>query len=107
MDEGTVAYDGSFRSNFWTYFIYSRGKAWSNKFDLQDKYPATVIDENDVYQLYAGLMCKHYILSESTFHLWIAYLGTIKNDDKQVIVFNDTAILRKNLSLDKWIKIDY
>ena len=43
--------------------------AWVDKFHLQDIYPATFINENNIFQIYAGLMCKHYILSESTFHL--------------------------------------
>ena len=80
--------------------------AWNDIFNLQDIYPATIVDENDIYQIYAGLMCKHYILSESTFHLWISYLGTINDDNKKVIIFNNTDITNRNLSLDNWIKIN-
>jgi len=80
--------------------------AWIDKFNLQDIYPATFINENDVYQIYAGLMCKHYILSESTFHAWIAYLGTI-NNDKKVIMFKKTDLTKRPLFLDNWIQIDY
>uniref|UniRef100_A0A6C0F724 Glycosyl transferase family 11 n=1 Tax=viral metagenome TaxID=1070528 RepID=A0A6C0F724_9ZZZZ len=80
--------------------------AWVDKFDLQNLYPATFINENDITQIYVGLMCKHYILSESTFHLWIAYLGTINNIDKKVIVFKDTDLTNRPLSLDNWIKVD-
>lgn len=80
--------------------------AWVDKFDLQDIYPATFINENDIVQIYAGLMCKHYILCESTFHLWIAYLGTINDTNKKVIVFKDTDLTNRPLSFDNWIQID-
>jgi len=80
--------------------------AWDRHFDLQNEYPATVVNEDDITQVYFGLMCQHYILSESTFHLWIAYLGTINREDKKVIVFNKTDVTKKSLSLKNWIKID-
>jgi hypothetical protein len=65
--------------------------------------------ESDIIQFYFGLYCKNYILSESTFHLWIAYLGTEfgKNTNKNVICFNDTDITNRNLSLETFIKLDY
>jgi len=80
--------------------------AWDKHFDLQNEYPATVVNEDDITQVYFGLMCQHFILSESTFHLWIAYLGTINREDKKVIVFNNTDITRNPLSFKNWIKID-
>jgi len=69
----------------------------------------TEIDEPDVIQIYAGLLCKNIILSESTFHLWIAYLATNfgENLDKKVICFNNTDITNRNLHLTNWIKLDY
>ena len=81
--------------------------AWADEFGLQNIYPATFVDENDICQIYAGLMCKHYVLSESTFHLWIAYLGTVNSSEKEVIVFRDTGFANKNKSLDNWIRVDY
>lgn len=89
------------------FIVSDVNNAWVDKFDLQNIYPATFINENDIFQIYAGLMCKHYILSESTFHLWIAYLGTINNNDKKVIVFKNTDVTNRPLSFDNWIKIDY
>ena len=80
--------------------------AWDRHFDLQNKYPATVVNEDDITQMCFGLMCRHYILSESTFHLWIAYLGTIDREDKKVIVFKDSDITRRPLSLKNWMRID-
>lgn len=77
-----------------------------HNFNLQ-QYNCIEINESDIIQIYFGLMCKHYILCESTFHLWIAYLGTINDTSKNVICFNDTDITNRNLSLDTWIKLDY
>jgi len=67
------------------------------------------IVESDIIQFYFGLQCKNYILSESTFHLWIAYLGTDfgKNNDKHVICFNNTDITNRHLDLPSFIKLDY
>lgn len=67
------------------------------------------VNEPDIIQIYFGLMCRNYVLSESTFHLWIAYLGTAfgKNLDKTVVCYNDTDITSRNLNLNNWIKIDY
>ena len=69
----------------------------------------TEIDEPDIFQIYAGLMAKNIILSESTFHLWIAYLLTNfgENKDKNVICYNDTDTTNRNMNLDEWIKLDY
>jgi len=66
------------------------------------------VEESDIVQLYFGMMCKNYILSESTFHLWMAYLGTDfgKDSTKKVICFNDTDITNRNLHLDSWTRID-
>ena len=65
--------------------------------------------ESDIIQFYFGLSCKNYIISESTFHLWIAYLGTDfgSNTNKNVICFNDTDITNRNLNLPPFIKLNY
>jgi len=67
------------------------------------------INEPDIIQFYAGLLCKNLILSESTFHLWIAYLASDfgKNTDKKVICFNNTDITNRNLNVENWITLDY
>jgi hypothetical protein len=66
------------------------------------------INEPDIFQMYAGLLCKNIVLSESTFHLWIAYFATNfgENTNKKVICFNNTDITDKQLDLDNWIKIN-
>ena len=64
------------------------------------------VKESDIVQLYFGMACSHYILSESTFHLWIAYLGTLEKE-KTVICFNDTDITNRRLNKPGWITLDY
>ena len=86
------------------FIISDVDNAWEI-FDLQNIYPATQVVEDDITQIYLGRMCSHFILSESTFHLWIAYLCNTVN--KKVIVFKDTDITNRKLFLDDWIHIDY
>ena len=89
------------------YILSDVKNSWEDIFKLNNDYPAIDVDEADIVQFYLGLMCKNYILSESTFHLWIAYLGTINESEKKVICFNDTDITNRNLNLPNWITIDY
>jgi hypothetical protein len=71
------------------------------------RYQVIHVNEDDITQFSVGLACKYYILSESTFHLWIAYIGTLRSPDKKVICFNNTDITNRNLNLSDWISIDY
>lgn len=60
----------------------------------------------DLFQLYAGMMCRYYLIGESVFHLWVAYLGTIDNArDKRVFVFDNSYVTNHALALDDWIQI--
>ena len=65
------------------------------------------IDEDDITQINTGLLCNNFILSESTYHYWIALLKNSFDINTKVVCFNNTDITNKNLSLDNWIKIDY
>jgi beta-1,4-mannosyl-glycoprotein beta-1,4-N-acetylglucosaminyltransferase len=86
------------------FIISDIDNAWEI-FNLHELYPATQVNEDDITQIYIGRMCSHFILSESTFHLWIAYLSNTAN--KNVVVFNNTDITNRNLCLDGWIHVDY
>lgn len=86
------------------FIISDTDNAWEI-FNLHELYPATQVNEDDITQIYIGRMCSHFILSESTFHLWIAYLSNTAN--KNVVVFNNTDITNRNLFLDGWIHVDY
>jgi hypothetical protein len=62
-----------------------------------------VIDEDDIVQLYAGLVCDYFILSESTYHYWIAALKSAISPEKtKVVCFADTDITNRNLALPEW-----
>lgn len=86
------------------FIISDVDNAWEI-FNLHELYPATQVIEDDITQIYLGRMCSHFILSESTFHLWIAYLSNTAN--KNVVVFNNTDLRNRNLVLDSWIHVDY
>jgi len=75
-----------------------------SNFLLNSKYNVTWIQECDIDQFYFGLLCDHFILSESTFHYWIALLK--QSPESKVYVFNDTDITNRNLHLDTWIVVD-
>jgi hypothetical protein len=94
--------------------LASRGVDTSNILVIADvdsywtdtKYSVKHVVEDDVTQFSIGMSCKHFILSESTFHLWIAYLGTINDSSKTVICFNNTDVTNRGLALDSWTCID-
>jgi len=88
-------------------FIISDVKNTSELLNLDDSYNCIEVDENDIVQIYCGIECDNFILSESTFHLWIAYLAVAKNKEKKVLCFNNTDITNRNLHFPDWYKIDY
>ena len=61
-------------------------------FLINNTHQVTIVNENDILQFYMGLECSHFILSESTYHYWIALLSNIKNKSK-VYVFNNTELI--------------
>ena len=61
-------------------------------FLINNTHQVTIINENDILQFYMGLECSQFILSESTYHYWIALLSNIKNKSK-VYVFNNTELI--------------
>lgn len=63
---------------------------------IDSKYNFILINECDIYQFYIGLKCTHFILSESTFHYWIALLASIKNKNKvKTYIFDKTSIAQQ------------
>ena len=67
--------------------------------------PYTEVNESDIVQFYLGLSCKNFILSESTFHLWIAYLAT--DPAKKVVCFKNTDITNRRLEMPEWIQMEF
>ena len=88
-------------------FIISDVKNTSQLLNLDDSYNCIEVDENDIVQIYCGIQCDNFILSESTFHLWIAYMAVAKNKEKKVVCFNNTDITNRNLHFPDWYRIDY
>jgi hypothetical protein len=69
-----------------------------------------IIADDDVTQLHAGLACDHFILSESTFHYWIAVLRGVvppRRPGVQVVVFEGTDLTDRPLALDAWTRLPY
>jgi hypothetical protein len=60
------------------------------------------IDDDDIVQMYAGLCCSTMILSESTFHYWIAVLRQSLQRRTDVVVYDRTDIMERPLCLDGW-----
>ncbi len=79
----------------------------NNLINFKIKGKIIIIQEDDIYQFNAGLLCNNFILSESTYHYWIAYLKSTIDVNSNVICFNNTDITNRNLALDNWKKIDY
>jgi hypothetical protein len=75
--------------------------------DFKIKGRIILIDEDDVTQFNCGLLCNNFILSESTYHYWIALLKSLNYSYTKVICFKNTDITNRNLSLKDWIHIDY
>ena len=75
--------------------------------DFEIKGRVIFINEDDITQFNAGLLCNNFILSESTYHYWIAFLKNTIDSNTTVVCFNNTDITNRNLSLHNWIKINY
>lgn len=74
-------------------------------FDINGK--IIVVDSDDIEQFSVGFLCNHFILSESTYHYWIAYLKSSIDNNTKVLCFNDTDITNRKLEMEDWIKINY
>jgi hypothetical protein len=69
-----------------------------------------IIAEDDITQLHAGLACDHFILSESTFHYWIAVLRGVvppRRPGVQVVVFEGTDLTDRPLAMEGWTRLPY
>ena len=84
------------------FIISDLDNIWT-KMGLNKKYPATEINKNDVFQFNAGILCKHFIISCSTFHWMISYLGEKK--DSKILYFDNHKISKQNLVKPHWIPV--
>ena len=78
-----------------------------NKLDIPENMDYKIIDEDDIAQFYAGLKCSSFILSESTYHYWIALIKYLQDNKTEVYCFDDTDITSRPLALSGWKKVKY
>jgi GR25 family glycosyltransferase involved in LPS biosynthesis len=78
-------------------YVLSDIEEYSCMIEASDKYNIIYVDEDDIGQIYVGLMCNYFILSDSTFHWWIAFLKWSKDNSTNVHVCNDTDITNRCL----------
>ena len=78
--------------------------------DNSDKYNIIIVNEDDVSQMHIGFMCNYFILSDSTFHWWIAFLKWSQDNSSVVYVFNNTDItnrcLLNSVLRSEWLLVD-
>jgi len=79
--------------------------AWENIIGLESEYPAIEIHEDDYTQFIAGIMCQHFIITESSYHWWIAYMGIINHPEKKILYFDNSDLTKRDLTMNDWIKI--
>ena len=77
------------------------------KFEAPSGVGVKIIDEDDIAQFYAGLLCSSFVLSESTYHYWIALLKYIQDKTTSVYCFLDTDLTNRPLALPEWTRLPY
>ena len=89
------------------YVISDIKGAWKNIIGLEKQFPAIEINEKDIVQFYFALNCSHYILSQSTFHLWVAYVAG-ELDSSKKFFYKDwgPSNYSKTTILENWTKIN-
>ncbi len=73
--------------------------AWRQFQDETDEV-ATQIDEDDVMQLAIARHCRNFVLSQSTFHVWMAYAAIMP---RNIVAFNHTDPIKAGLHSPPWM----
>lgn len=89
------------------FFIFSDDIQWVKE-NLNTQYNVVYVDNNnsspeDMRLLYS---CKHFIMSNSTFSWWGAYLGNYENKIVLVPKYWNVKKKKSDLILDDWIAIE-
>jgi len=68
----------------------------------------TLVDEVDMIQFHLARLCPNMILSDSTFHVWMAYfMQDTFGMDSKVVCFKLTDVTNRHLALPNWIQMNY
>ena len=92
------------------FYIFSDDPEWVQKY-IKLPYPFMYVTFNGFDQDYEDLRlmknCKHFIIANSTFSWWAAWLGS--NPEKIIIAperwYLDSAIKNEDIIPDQWIKL--
>ena len=88
------------------YIISDVAGAWKNIIGLDKEFPAIEVNEKDIIQFHFALNCSHFIMSQSTFHFWIAYVAEELNKNKKIFYkFWSPSKAGKKRFLKNWIEI--
>ena len=64
------------------------------------------VNEDDITQLYTLLQCRAIVLSQSTFHVWAAYLAAHDpQSGVRVAYFDATDVTKHHLALSHWTAV--
>lgn len=95
-------------SNYNLIILSDVKNGWQEKLDMSFiKGRVIFIDDDDISQIYIGMICNHIILSESTYHYWIAMFKYCMDPNTKIIAFNDTDMTNRQLALPNWLHVDY
>jgi hypothetical protein len=75
--------------------------AWKRFAAVTGEWNATQIDEDDVTQLAVARHCRNFILSQSSYHVWMAYAAV---RPQTVILFNGTDPINTRVASPPWME---